>query len=313
MLTCYACDVTVHTIASQERVRNMNARAADIAHDAGASTTTMSFADQGDAFDQRAGLPGSTAEDVAAAVVALGGLGPGELVVEVGAGSGEIGCHFVERVAYVGFDVTPSMLDAFRDRLGARAHAARLVVADGNAMWPVGDGSARVVFGSRSLHLLSLSHLVAEIDRVGAADGVTVLAGRVARDPSSVRMWMRRQMRRLLRELGIAGQRGGGEIARDLVAAHGASPSRHLATPIAPYVVARWPVAASPADSLAAWAGKDGLAGIAVDASTKRDVLERLQSQAAREFGDLEQRIETIEAYVLTGVRFSPRREHHEE
>jgi hypothetical protein len=273
----------------------------------------MSFDDQGAAFDQRAGLPGSTAEDVAAAIVSIGGLGPGELLVEIGAGSGEIGCHLVGRVAYVGFDVTPSMLDAFRDRLGARATTARLVVADGNAAWPVADGSARVIFGARSLHLLSLPHVLAEIERVGAAEGLTVIAGRVARDPSSVRMWMRRQMRRMLRELGIAGQRGGGEIALDLVAAHGESKSRYLATPIAPYVVARWSVASSPADSLAAWTGKDGLAGIVVDARIKHDVLERLRSQAALEFGDLERRIDATEAYVLTGVRFSPQRAPHEE
>ena len=288
-------------------MRDANARAAaGITHDTGASTTRMSFDDQGNAFDQRAGLPGSIAEDVAAAVVSLGGLGPEDLLVEVGAGSGEIGCHLVGRVAYVGFDVTPSMLDAFRRRLGARANAAHLVVADGNAAWPIADGAVRVVLGSRSLHLLSLPHALAEIERVGAAEGVTVLTGRVARDPSSVPMWMRRQMRRLLRELGFAGQRGGGEIARDLVEAHDRSESRYLATPIAPYVVARWSVAASPADSLAAWTGKDGLAGIAVDAQTKHEVLERLRSQAALEFGDLEQRIEDSEAYVLTGVRFSP-------
>jgi ubiquinone/menaquinone biosynthesis C-methylase UbiE len=267
----------------------------------------MSFDDQGTTFDQRAGLPGSTAEHVAAAVVSLGGLGSGDLLVEVGAGSGDIGCHLVGRVAYVGFDLAPSMLDAFRNRLRARASVARLVVADGDAAWPVADGSARAIFGSRSLHLLSLSHVLAEIHRVGAPEGVTLLIGRVVRDDSSVRMWMRRQMRRLLREMGIAGQPGGGEMARDLVDACAESRSHYVAAPIAPYVVARWLVASSPADSLAAWAGKDGLAGIAVDTRTKQEVLECLRSRAAIEFGDLDRRVEATEAYVLQGVRFSPR------
>jgi ubiquinone/menaquinone biosynthesis C-methylase UbiE len=267
--------------------------------------TRRSFDDQGGTFDERAGLPGSVAEDVAAAVVSLGGLDSGDLLVEVGAGSGDIGCHLVGRVTYVGFDLAPSMLDVFRDRLGARASVAGLVVADGDAAWPVADGSARAIFGSRSLHLLSLPHVLAEIHRVGAPEGVTVLVGRVVRDESSVRMWMRRQMRRLLHETGIAGQSGGGKFARHLVEACAESGSRYVAAPIEPHEVTRWPVAASPADSLAAWAGKDGLAGIAVDARTKHDVLERLRSRAVTEFGDLDRRVEATEAYVLNGVRFS--------
>jgi SAM-dependent methyltransferase len=269
--------------------------------------TRMSFDDQAATFDQRAGLPGSAAEHVAAAVVSLAGLGAGDLLVEVGAGSGSIGCHLVGRVEYVGFDLAPSMLDAFRDRLGTGASAARLVVADGDAAWPVADRSARAIFGSRSMHLLSLHHVLAEIHRVGAPDGVTLLVGRVDRDDSSVRMRMRRQMRRPLREVGIAGQPGGGEMARDLVDACAESDSHYVAAPIAPYVVARWSVASSPADSLAAWAGKDGLAGIAVATRTKHEVLERLRSWAAIEFGDLDRRVEATEAYVLQGVRFSPR------
>jgi hypothetical protein len=69
--------------------------------------------------------------------------------------------------------------------------------------------------------------------------------------------------------------------------------------------VAQWSVETSPADSLAAWAGKDGLAGIDVDAQTKHDVLARLRERALHEFGDLEQRIESTDEYVLTGVQFS--------
>src|SRR5262245_53422400 len=101
----------------------------------------MSFDEQASSFDDRAGLPDSVAQDVAAAVLSIGGLGPADTLVEVGAGSGEIGCHFVRSVSYVGFDVSDGMLTAFRDRLHAKSHTARLAVADGDETWPVADGS----------------------------------------------------------------------------------------------------------------------------------------------------------------------------
>lgn len=269
--------------------------------------TRMSFDDQAGTFDERAGLPDSVGRDVAAAVVSLGGLGLEDVLVEVGAGSGEIGRHLVERVSYIGFDLSPAMLNGFRDRLDTTGRAPRLIVADGDAVWPIADGSARAVFGSRSLHLLSSPHLLAEIHRVGAPEGVTLLVGRVVRDDTSVRMWMRRQMRRLLREAGMVGRSGGGELGRDIVERSAELGMPRVPEPIAPIEVARWTVASSPADSLAAWAGKDGLAGIAVDARTKHDVLDLLRTRAASEFGDLELRVESTEAYVLRGVRFSRR------
>lgn len=267
--------------------------------------TRRSFDGQATAFDARAGLPAVASTDVAAAVVALAGLGAQDLLVEVGAGSGEIGCHLIQSVAYVGIDIAAPMLDVFRARLGERAAQVRLEVADGDEVWPVDDGSARAVFGSRCLHLLSLAHLLAEIDRVGAPGGVTLLVGRVARDDQGARMWMRRQMRWALRDAGFAGRSGGGAFSRDLVAACTGPDAPRAAAPIEPRVVARWTSATSPADALAAWSGKDGLAGIAVDAQTKREVLERVRERAVHEFGDLERRIEAIEEYVLAGVHFS--------
>jgi len=264
----------------------------------------MSFDDQALSFDARAGLPAAAAADVARGVVELARLAAGELLVEVGAGSGEIGCHLVDRVAYVGFDVAPAMVEVFH----ARAPHARVVVADGDAAWPVADGAARAVFGSRCLHLLSLPHVLAELDRVGSPAGVTLLVGRVVRGDTSVRMWMRRQMRRLLREIGLEGGRGGGAIVPALLELAGPGRARALA----PHVAACWPVATSPADALAAWAGKDGLAGIAIDAATKRTVLDRLRMRAIDEFGDLDRSVETVEEYVLSGVRLSRGTQHEE-
>jgi ubiquinone/menaquinone biosynthesis C-methylase UbiE len=266
----------------------------------------MSFDNQAATFARRAGLSTVAAKAVATAVVSLGDLGPGDLLVEVGAGSGEIGCHLVGRVRYIGFDLAPSMLDLFRERLGARAQLAALVVADGDARWPVAERSARAIFASRSLHLLSLPQVLAEIHRVGSPEGVTLLVGRVARDEQSVRMWMRRQMRCLLRKAGIQDRPGGRQVVRDVIEACAEADSRYVAAPIAPHEAARWSVAISPADSLAAWAGKDGLAGFAVDARTKRAVLERLRSHALVEFGDLNRPIDAVETYVLEGARFSP-------
>ncbi len=255
----------------------------------------VSFDAQATTFDARAGLPPTAAADVAAAVVSLVGLAEHERLVEVGAGSGEIGCHLATRADYLGFDSSPAMVEVFR----VRAPEARVVVADGNHAWPVETGTARAIFASRCLHLLSLEHVLAEIERVGAPTGVTVLVGRVMRDDTSVRMWMRRQMRDLLRDAGVEGRRGGGRIVRDLVE-RGVN-----ATPVAPQIAAQWSVTTSPADALAAWVGKDGLAGVAVDDDTKRSVLERLRELAQRELGDLDRRVESTEEYVLSGAHFT--------
>jgi ubiquinone/menaquinone biosynthesis C-methylase UbiE len=253
------------------------------------------FDAQASHFDQRAGLPTHVCQGVARAVSEIAGDG---VIVEVGAGTGEIGLEIAKlREGYIGFDLSPAMLDRFRARLGDVR--AELIVADGNERWPVEDGSCRAVFGSRSLHLLRLEHLLAEIARVRSPAGLAVLAGRVVREGESVRARMRREMRHLLREAGHEGRSASESTAR-LIGECEARGGRALG----PRVVARWSVRAAPADSLRSWEGQNGLAGTPVDAGIKSEILERLRAWATAEFGDLECPVEATEEYMLHGATF---------
>lgn len=257
------------------------------------------FDEQASRFDERAGLPGDVCRAVARAVCEFAV--EGGAVVEVGAGTGQIGLELARlHEGYVGFDVSPAMLDRFRASLRGGSVRAKLIVADGDRRWPVEDGSCRVVFGSRSLHLLRLDHIVAEIARVASPQGLTVLVGRVERERDSVRSRMRREMRRLLREAGHEG-RGGSENASRLVEECAARGARVLEA----RAVAQWSVATAPADSLRSWSEKPGLASVSLDPLTKAEVLDRLRAWAVDEFGDLERTVPSREVYVLEGATFA--------
>jgi SAM-dependent methyltransferase len=231
------------------------------------------FESQADTFDRRKGLSPAVAADVAREVLDSAGAGTGDLVVELGAGTGEIGCHIPPFARYVGIDGSSAMLDAFR----ARAPEATLVHADADDDWPVRSSSATAVFASRAAHLLDVEHLVAEVGRV-CRPGGTFLLGRVQRDPEAVRSRLRHERRRLLGK-GRSGEQAS-EHVLDRLAAAGA---RRLTT----RVVASWPTRVSPAQVLAGWDSEG----------------ERLRAWAEREFGDLDRVHESTEQYVLAGTR----------
>ena len=113
------------------------------------------FEAQAPGFDGRAGLPADAARAVARAVLEIAAPGPDDLLVELGAGTGEIGQHLIESVRYLGIERSMAMLELFRGKLaGADDVRVRLSRTDANRTWPVGDGSAAVVFASRVAHLL---------------------------------------------------------------------------------------------------------------------------------------------------------------
>jgi ubiquinone/menaquinone biosynthesis C-methylase UbiE len=263
------------------------------------------FDDQAGDFDRRAGLPADVPEKIAQALGRMAGLdsgngaGPGEGsgLLEIGAGTGEIGIHLAGLPArYLGLDRSLPMLKAFRVRGGA---AARLVQADGNAPWPVSAGTVGLVFGSRSLHYLRVPHLASELRRVASRRGIALVAGRIRREDGSVKEEMRRRMRHLLKGRGFTGLGGRN---RDAV---GDALAREGWTPLGPLVVASWEVASSPLQSLESWRGKAGLAGLEVPDGAKRAVLEELEGWARERFGDLSVSVNSIESYVLEGMRYA--------
>ena len=276
-----------------------------------AAGPAFSFDGQARGFDRRAGLPPAAAEAVARTVVELAAAASpaaGGLLLDLGAGTGEIGVQLArdsdaagDRLAYLGIDLSLAMLAAFRGKLPGGADAARraaLAAADADRPWPLRAGRVRAIFLSRAAHLLDPERLLAEASRAAHPAGALLILGRVRREPESLRATLRREMRRLLAERGIAG-RSGEEARRRLLTL---ATERGL-RPLPPQEAASWEVAERAADSLAAWRATPGLAGTAVAPEVRRDVLDSLAAWAEERYGGLDAVREATERYELTGVR----------
>jgi len=188
------------------------------------------------------------------------------VLLEIGAGTGQIGEHLLQLpVRYIGVDLSGQMLQVFRERVSPVV--PQLIQLDANRRWPVENGSTSVVFSSRTLHLLDREHVVQEFFRVAAPAGAVLISGRARRDPTSVQAEMRQRMRQLLREVGVEGRASERNLQAMFDACCAAGARR-----IEPRVAHRWVVERSPLRSIEAWQGKDGLAGIAVSAESKRVV-----------------------------------------
>lgn len=242
-------------------------------------------------FDRRVGLPPADCRAIAAAVARFGADGPGERIVEIGAGTGMIGRWFLDHsVRYVGLDLSRGMLEEFRRKVAS----SPLVQADASQAWPLPDGSARVVFSSRAIHLLPLAHVVRETRRV--APGGALVLGRVERPPDSVKARLAREMRRRLRGLGFSPRDAGSRRLLQALLDEGA---RGLGRA----EVVRWPSRQTPRTALGQWRGKEGLGGIVLPPGVQEEVLRGLEAWAEETFGGLDVLQETEEAYVLESVR----------
>ena len=264
-------------------------------------SVTRSFDEQAGSFDQRAGLPASVCDSITKELVQLAQLAPGDVVLEVGVGTGQIGLALCQLpLCYVGFDASAMMLDVFKRRRPKNAPPFSLIVSDGNNRWPADDGSVKAVFSSRAVHLLRVEHVVEEVFRVASPIGATLALGRLQREKESLRARLRQEMRERLRQLGYAsheGQQKEREILDVCV--------RRGATPLERRVVATWPVQHSVAHVLAWWREKSGLAGLELAAEVKETVLSQLAVWAKDAFGSLEAVQSAEEKYVLEGVRLT--------
>ncbi|HYO91591.1 MAG TPA: class I SAM-dependent methyltransferase [Pyrinomonadaceae bacterium] len=256
------------------------------------------FDHQAATFERRAGLPEEFAAEIARAVVEIGEAHAGDLVVELGPGTGQIGRRFSAAVRYVGLDLSIGMLKEFRARLDAEAAGVALIHADAQSAWPLAEGSARVVFSSRAVHLLDEEHVAREMFRVSQPEGATLIIGRVRREPQSVRSRMAREMNRLMRLRGFEG-RGGEGRSRKLLEACSSRGAKILEA----VEVASWTVSASPQASLDSWRSLSSLGGIDVPAHTREEILAELESWAAKEFGALDRESESLETYTLCPIR----------
>lgn len=189
------------------------------------------------------------------------------------------------------------MLEKFREHLNLKQDNWTLQIADGNQRWPVKDNSVRVIFSSRTLHLLALEHIVQESFRVALSQGAVLMIGSVRRTEASVKTKMKNQLHYLLEKYGFQGRQkkqSTGQLL-DLCYQHGAKE-------IKPLVVSRWQVSSSPQQSLDNWQQKEDLAGINLPAQIQQKILEELQIWAQTTFNGLEHSIESEEEYVLQGA-----------
>ena len=175
---------------------------------------------------------------------------------------------------------------ALRDKLSA---APSLLLADGSRRWPLADGAASGIFCSRAAHRIDRAVLLAEIGRVLRPGGLVFL-GSLSRSEDSVRAAMRRRMRELVGG-GRDSRRRHGQLAADL----GGAVERVVASSFA--------VTERPADSLAGWRSKAGLAGLDLPAGEQEEALGRLEQWARARYGDLNRPVPAIESYELLIVR----------
>jgi SAM-dependent methyltransferase len=255
------------------------------------------FDEQAQRYDARVGLPESVATAVASEVVACAGLRSDDLVLELGAGTGEIGTHLARLpVRYVGIDNSAPMLQIFRQKLGTES--ASLLLADAGQGWPLDDDAAVVVFASRVIHLLDAEHVARETARVCRPGGWLML-GRVLRDEDGVKERLRRRRLQLLRQAGVGtlrGREGAGRVVEQCLVVGGQSMGRR--------VIAEWSEATTPAEVIAGWASLTRMGSVAVDPALHQQILAELEAWARQELGALDQSEVGRERYALDLVRF---------
>jgi ubiquinone/menaquinone biosynthesis C-methylase UbiE len=258
--------------------------------------SASTFNEQATRYDARVGLPESAAAAVAAEIMAWAGLQAEDLVLELGAGTGEIGMHLVHLpVRYLGIDNSAEMLRLFRDKLGEQP--ASLLLADASHVWPLDDHAASVVFASRVIHLLDAKHVASETLRVCRPGGWLML-GRVLRDGDGVKERLRRRRLELLQQAGVGplrGREGARRVIEHCLSAGAESMERR--------VVAEWSGAISPAEVIAGWTSLSRMGSVAVDPVSRQEILAELQDWARAELGDLDQPETYRERYAIECVR----------
>jgi SAM-dependent methyltransferase len=253
---------------------------------ADAGTSRTRFDAQAQDFDDRAGVGDEAAAIIAAAIRVLAG---GGVLLEIGAGTGEIGAQLAAAApGYVGLDASRPMLDAFARRLTG---APALVQADAARPWPVRAGMVDAVFSSRAAHLLEAHHVVAEVSRV-CRPGAHVLIGRVERERDGLRNRLRERRRALLAAHGVRAGEGGRGTQRLLDALTAAG-----ATPLGRRDVARWTVHTSAARVIDQWDAAATVGGRPVPPPVHAAVMRDLRDWASDESAA------DTETYTVDGVR----------
>lgn len=241
-------------------------------------------------------------------------LGPGDVLLELGAGTGEVGAALCRRLpagtVYLALDLSLGMLSLFgkkalHDKIPPPRSSARLarILSDASGRWPLADASVSAIFSSRAAHRLDGDRVLAETRRVLRPGGWWIF-GSLERAEDSVRAELQRRMRILLGErVGV-----GGPVGRDSRRQH-EKLAAALGGEVRRLTAASFEIREKPADSLAGWRSKRGLAGLEIPSEVQEDVLGRLELWAKERYGDLDMPRTATERYELLCVCPGPTEE----
>ena len=162
-----------------------------------------------------------------------------------------------EPVTYIGFDVSLRMLAICARKIRHWQRDCLLVQADGERRWPIASGCARLVFASRSIHLLTPDHVIDEVLRLMSRKGGVFVIGRVKRARSSIHECAKFELKRYLRAAGWSafdGEANQSSLIERLV--------QHGATRLESLVAGSWSTTTTPGQVIAGWERRPGLAGL---------------------------------------------------
>jgi SAM-dependent methyltransferase len=232
-------------------------------------------------FERFRALPPGVPEAVRRTLWETPGLGPGALLLDLGAGTGRIGSVFVEAGdRYIGVDSSSGMLSRFAVK--ARDHGTPspwLVQADGRSL-PFASASFDAVLIVQVLSgEAGWRRVLGEARRVLRPGGSLVL-GRTVGPPHGLDARLREALGTLMSGAGVEGGRRGGGL--DEVTALLASEARgHVQT-----VAALWESRRTPHDFLARH--QTGARFAALPTAVRQELLGRLAEWATATFGSLE-------------------------
>lgn len=249
----------------------------------------MNFDNQAQAYDQRVGFSGETISAIRDFLFALK---PAARVLEIGAGTGFVGIELAAKASsYTGLDASEGMLSVFKERATEQGLNPILMQADADKDWNVPGSSCDLIFGSRVFHLLEPGHLSAEIMRV-ADLGAVLASGNVLRPKDSVHHGLRRILHNLLREEGYEPKKKKESLSHVFSTVSGGENYTSK-------VVSEWTRPYVPADAIASWEHKHGLAGNDLPEALHNSIVARVKEKATAEFGDLTKAMELREFYQI--------------
>lgn len=261
----------------------------------------MQFDNQADSYDQRTGLGEATAQQIAAAVKSLITPYLNGTLLEIGAGTGEIGYYLQDLgLPYVGIDLSGEMLRHFRARFTDNESLPRLIQMDGNLPWPFPEEFVSVFFSSRAMHQLDHEHVLQQLVKLATPEGALLILGNTKRSPDSSKAIMRKEMHKLLNSFGLS-EKSGQSNRKQLFEALEQQGCQRLPT----LVAACWQAQHAPIESIQSWESVEGIAGLTIDPALKAQILAQLQLNAQKLFTDIHRVQETEEVYELNAIKLT--------